>query len=85
MSRFNNLLVGQFACFLIAVLLAVITIKEYGFAASGVASLGLAAILAAIGWLGPQIVHELAEINDQLSGRSKELHAFLRGLKGISQ
>jgi len=86
MSQFDTLRAGQILCWLIAGALAAVTYSEHGFVASAVPSFALIAILAALGWLGPQIIHELAEINDQLAGRSKELHAFLRQLsKAVDQ
>ncbi len=80
MEIFYRLWTGQIICYLITVMLAVTAIKEHGLSASVVPSLGVLAILAAIGWIGPQVVHELAEINDQLAGRSKELHDFFSKL-----
>ena len=75
--HFRRLLIGQWLCYLAAGLLGGAAFREYGFDGSVLAPLALAAVVAAIGWLGPQIVHELAEINDQLAGRSTELHSFL--------
>lgn len=81
MKQWWQLFYGQIACFVAAGLLFGIVVREHGFAASSVPGLGLSLILAVVGWIGPQIVHELAEINDQLAGRSKDLHKFLRDLR----
>jgi len=83
MKQFQQLITGQFLCFFIAGLFVVTAIGEHGLSASVVPSLALSAILAAVAWIGTQIVHELAEINDQLAGRgrSNELHNFLSELK----
>ena len=64
-----------------AVFLGAMIIMEHGFTADSVPSLLLCGILVVVGFLGSHIAHEIAEINDQLAGRSKELHAFLRDIK----
>ena len=79
MRQYNQLLFGQIVCFTIAGLFAVLSLRD-GFY-SAVPSLIACTILAVIGWIGPQIVHELAEINDQLAGRSKEFQGFFNDLK----
>ena len=81
MNQFEQLYSGQVICFFLAGALAAWTLIGHGISVSAVPSLAVCAILGAVGWLGPQIVHELSEINDQLAGRSKELHQLLSTLK----
>lgn len=81
MTRFERLVAGQIILLIIAGALAGVSFSEHGFSAAAVSDLALCTLLAVIGWLGPQIVHELAEVNDQLAGRSKELHRFLQSPK----
>ena len=53
--------------------------------ADEVAHFALIAVGFAFAYYVPQIVHELMKLNDQLAGRSPELHSFLsqpRGEKG---
>ncbi len=45
-----------------------------------VASLGVCFVLGAISYYGSIVVHELAELNDQLAGRSTEFRDFLSEL-----
>lgn len=49
---------------------------------SAIAPIALGAIILVLATYLPQVVHELAEINDQLAGRSKEFHELLKGERG---
>jgi hypothetical protein len=80
MRQFKQLQVGQFLCYAAAGALTGTPFSAHGPGEASLIVLGLSALLAAVGWIGPQIVHELFEINDQLAGRSKEFHAYLRDL-----
>jgi hypothetical protein len=54
----------------------------YGWSGPAITPLLLSLIAALLSWVGPQIVHELAEINDQLAGRSPEFHMLLGRAQG---
>ena len=45
-------------------------------------ALGIGLLLAAVAIYGPQVVHELAELNDQLAGRSTEFRSLLNEARG---
>ncbi len=81
MQQFQQLQVGQLLRYAAAGALASTVFFEHALGVGTLMLLGLAALLMAVGWIGPQIIHELAEINDQLAGRSKEFHAFLRQVR----
>ncbi len=42
--------------------------------------LTLALTVGCIAWYLPILIHEAAETNDQLAGRSPELHEFIKGV-----
>ena len=49
---------------------------------SAITPIALGAIIMVLATYLPQVVHELAEINDQLAGRSREFHELLKGERG---
>ncbi|MEX0590235.1 MAG: hypothetical protein WD207_04025 [Xanthobacteraceae bacterium] len=65
---FGNLMRGQaVGCFASGVFI-VASLNVFGVSGNAIVPLSLSAIIMLICWLGPQIVHELMEINDQLAG-----------------
>lgn len=74
-----TLIVGQLIGFACSGWLAGYALLAHGWSEEVIVPLLLALIAALISWLGPQIVNELTELNDQLAGRSPEFHDRLGG------
>ena len=77
---FESLIQAQWIGCLGAGALGGLSLYVYGFVGQVIVPLMLSLITILISWLGPQILHELMEINDQLAGRSRELHERLAQL-----
>lgn len=82
-THFRQLRRVQFGCWLLAGLFAGSALDRGAWPASWIhgaeVPLLLWLIVSALVYFGGNICHELFEINDQLAGRSVELHEALRG------
>jgi hypothetical protein len=73
-EAFSNLTTGQMLGYGSAGVLAGASIYAYGIADDAIVPLLLCLIAILLSWIGPQIIHELMELNDQLAGRPLECH-----------
>ena len=69
--------VQSWACFF-SVSLGGLALYFYGLSPEAIVPLLLSILVFPVCWWVPQIIHELVEINDQLAGRSPELHEHLK-------